>query len=75
MMMDFNKKSIKFVQFRENGDHNVLNLAKNSENTENYHAIVLKNRLKMEKLRKENCVIQSSSPPLMSQLQKQNLFS
>ena len=70
LMMDFNKIWIKSVQFRENGDHIVLNLAMNSENTENYHAIVLKNRLKVEKLRVVHCVIQSSTPPpLMSHLQ------
>ena len=49
------------MQFRDNGDHIVLNLAKNSENTENYHANVLKNRLKMEKLREGNSFIQSSA--------------
>ena len=55
------KNRIKSVQFRDNGDHIVLNLAKNSENTENYHANVLKNRLKMEKLREGNSFIQSST--------------
>ena len=39
-IMDFNKNWIKSVQFRDNGDHIVLNLAKNRENTENYHANV-----------------------------------
>ena len=41
-MIDFNKKLKNSLQFRENGDHIELNLAKNSENTENYHANVLK---------------------------------
>ena len=40
--MDFNKNWIKAVQFRENWDNIVLNLAKNRGNTENYHADVLK---------------------------------
>ena len=62
-MIDFNKNWIKSVQFKENGDHIVLNLAKNSENSENYHANVLQNRLKMEKLMDRNCVIQGSTTP------------
>ena len=41
-MIDFNKNWLKSGQVRENGDHNLLNLAKNRENTENYHANVLK---------------------------------
>ena len=63
--MDFNKNWIKSVQFRDIGDHIVLNLAKNRENTENYHANCkcAKNRLKREKLRYGYCVIQSSPPP------------
>ena len=36
-IMDFNKNLIESVQFRENGDHIVFNLAKNRENTENFH--------------------------------------
>ena len=39
--MDFNKNLIKSVQFSENGDHILLNLAKNRKNTENCHANVL----------------------------------
>ena len=42
IMMDFNKNFIKSVQFSENGDHILLNLAKNRKNTENYHANVQK---------------------------------
>ena len=61
--MDFTKNFNKSVQFRENGDHIVLNLAKNRKNTENYHANVLKKEVKMEKLREGNSVIQSSTPP------------
>ena len=41
-MMDFNKNWIKSVQFRENGDNILHNLAKNRENTENYHVSVLR---------------------------------
>ena len=37
--MDFTKNFNKSVQFRENGDHIVLVLAKNRVRTENYHAI------------------------------------
>ena len=42
IMMDFNKNFIKFVQYSENGDHNLLNLANNRKNTGNYHANVQK---------------------------------
>ena len=62
-MMDFNINLIKSVQFRENGDHIVFNLAKSRENTENYNANKLKCRLKMEKIREGNCVIESSTTP------------
>ena len=64
--MDFNYNWIKSVQFRENLDNIVLNLTKNMENTENYHANsqCAKNRLKIVKLRKGDCVIQSSTPTL-----------
>ena len=40
--MNFNKNLIKSVQFRKNGDHIELTLAKNRENNENYDANVLK---------------------------------
>ena len=40
-MIDFDKNWIKSVHFRENGDHIVLNLAKNRENTENDNAYEL----------------------------------
>ena len=42
IMMDFNKNFIKSVQFSENGDHILLNLAKNRKNNKNYHANVQK---------------------------------
>ena len=73
-MTDFNKNWIKSVQFRENRDHILLELAKFKENTQNYHAKGLKNRLIIEKSREGNCVIQRSIPPYVTIAKKKFVF-
>ena len=51
------------MQYVYNKAQIVFKLAKNRDNTEKYHANVLKNKLNMEKFREGNCVIQSSTAP------------
>ena len=60
-MIDFDKKCIESVQFRENGDLIELNMTKNRENAENYPA----NRLKMEKLRERNYTYKVIHPAII----------
>ena len=48
--MDFNKNCIKSIHFRDNGDHIVLNMAKNRENTENVLKLAENGKIKGEKL-------------------------